>query len=1076
MTPRDLLFGFLHRDLIGPQGADDELIDARPSDQYLTGMLHPRPPEDRDASAEGSAEEEEDRDTISDGDGSPGDSIGMASMRKPNMMGLSFAVMGEHPRLKVRGVGGRYTKRWRTPEGAVSATEVKGGRACWQRLAFELEIELPVVYGLHSFPGPDRLSWWVRALRTEDVLTGAPVWQVTVALTNELQPGFSRDEIEACTWFQIGYEVSVLGGDRLTPRASRQAETDEDSLTSGVIYRSAREWAVGHTCAATWSNEPRQDPSGRYLTAGEPLEGEIGQVQAVRTTWLPLQRVRATSADGHALFTEESARRTGEKHRAFDADFLSNASEQALLDALETVPAAYDRWLTDQLQVIAGHEHSGELRPDAGTQARRHVDTGRLVVARMRAGIDVLRRHPQARRAFQLAQQAMCVQRRWAYPDRPLMRWRPFQLGFQLLALTSLVEPRDQNGQVAEDRLVMDLLWFPTGGGKTEAYLGLTAFTLFFRRLRGGPGPGDGVAVLMRYTLRLLAAQQVERAARLVLACDLLRRQDRATLGQAQLSVGLWVGGDATPNKLAEAVTAEGKKRARQLARCPACNTDLGSGFSWDITSAGSVVRCDAPGCDLKGERLGVWTVDEELYQQRPSLVIGTIDKFAQIVRNPHTTRLLGSDDTPPDLIIQDELHLISGPLGTVAGIYEAAIDLICTRDGVPPKVVGSTATIRRASDQVRQLFNRGVLQFPPPILDAEDSCFAVVDREAPGRLYCGVTTAGRSPKFVLQAICASLMQGAYELAASDQERDPYWTLVTYFNSLRELGGALVMMQDDVEDSIGTYASHHGHARRPIDELPMELTSRVDQADIPGYLKRLEQSYPDQDLAAVLATNMISVGVDIPRLGLMVVNGQPKSMAEYIQATSRVGRGDVAGLVVTSYNVGRPRDRSHFEAFRTWHQTLYREGEATSVTPFAPRARDRALHAAVVALARHGVRGLRSDPPGLDPKRRDALEALVDELVARALAVDPSEATNVRADAIAFIDEWADRQDLEEYWAYAKHGTSLLASLEDVATARAAEGHWRYRARGTPNSMRNVEAETSLRLTERLATRDGDTR
>jgi hypothetical protein len=288
-------------------------------------------------------------------------------------------------------------------------------------------------------------------------------------------------------------------------------------------------------------------------------------------------------------------------------------------------------------------------------------------------------------------------------------------------------------------------------------------------------------------------------------------------------------------------------------------------------------------------------------------------------------------------------------------------------------------------------------------------------------------------------------MQGAFEMAATDKERDPYWTLVTYFNSLRELGGALVMMQDDVEDSISTYAQQHGHPRRTVDELPMELTSRVDQADIPNYLKRLEQSYPNQDLAAVLATNMISVGVDIPRLGLMVVNGQPKSMAEYIQATSRVGRGDIAGLVVTSYNVGRPRDRSHFEAFRTWHQTLYREVEATSVTPFAPRARDRALHAAVVALARHGVRGMRADPPTLNPQNKASLEALVDDLVARALAVDPTEAANVRADAMAFLDEWEDRQDLEYYWHFAKHGASLLASLEDVATAKATDGKCRSR-------------------------------
>lgn len=1072
MSARDLLFGYLHRDLVGPQGDCDEVIAARPSDQYLTGILHPPPAEERDASAE----DDEDRDTISDDDGSPGDSIGMSSMRRPNMMGISFAVRGEQPRLWIRGLAGRYTKRWRLETGALSEVEIKGAKVSWQRRSVELIAELPVAQGLRDFDGPAGLRWWVRALKSDDLPTQPPIWQVTVALTNENRPGFARDEIEEGTFFQVGYEVTILGPSQLTPRASRQAETDEDSLTNGVIYRNAREWAVGHTCAATWSAEPRATLDVRYLTAGVPEEGEKGRATAVRTTWLPLQRVRSTSADGHALFTEESEKRTGEKRRAFDAEYLAHADEAALLIALETIPAAYERWLGDQEHAIDEHEASGELTPGSASQARSHVANGMGVVTRMRAGIDVLRRHPLSRRAFQLAQRAMCIQRRWAYPDQPLMRWRPFQLGFQLLALTGLVETHDQNGQINEDRLVMDLLWFPTGGGKTEAYLGLTAFVLFYRRLRGNTAAGDGVAVLMRYTLRLLTVQQFERAARLVLACDLLRRQQGSPFGQTPFSVGLWVGSGATPNDLEEAVTAEGKKRARQLARCPACNTDLGKGFTWEVGSRGSVVRCDAPSCDLKGLQLGVWTIDEELYQHRPSLVIGTIDKFAQIVRNPKTARLLGSDDVPPDLIIQDELHLISGPLGTVAGLYEAAIDLICTRNGVPPKVIGSTATIRRASEQVLQLFNRSVLQFPPPILNAEDSCFAVVDHGAPGRLYCGVTTAGRSPKFVLQAVCASLMQGACEMPATDKERDPYWTLVAYFNSLRELGGALVMMQDDVEDSIRTYANHHGRKRRVIDEQPMELTSRVDQSDIPHYLKRLEEPYPKQDLAAVLATNMISVGVDIPRLGLMVVNGQPKSMAEYIQATSRVGRGNVAGIVVTSYNVGRPRDRSHFEAFRTWHQTLYREVEATSVTPFAPRARDRALHAAVVALARHCVRGLRSDPPSLDPKRRAALEALIDDLASRAAIVekDPSAAVVVRTEAIAFLDEWEQRQDLEEYWAYAKHGTSLLASLEDVATAKAAEGHWKYLARGTPNSMRNVEPETSLRLTERLATRRGE--
>lgn len=1063
--PREQLLDLLRRDLVGPQGADDEIITSRPSDIYLTGILYPKPPEDREASAE----DEEDRDTAEDDDGSPGESIGMASMRRPNMMGISFSVTGDAPVIEIRGKAAIYRPMWRKDDGSLSTTLVPKGAKVWQRVSVELSVTLEVVENLTSVETGDGLKWWVRGIHTREARSGRDAWQVTIALTNELAPGQVRDEIEAATWFQIGFEARPVAPCSLVPRASRQALTDEDSLANAVIYRDAHEWAVGHTCAATWTSRPRAELTVIDVVGALPEE-EDARVQAIRTSWLPLQVVPTTSADGHGFFREESTRITGTKTDAFDASYLATAEANVLVAALDAVPAAYERWLQDEESRIATLEAGGRLDAATAAQARKHLTTGRDALVRLRRGIGVLAVDPAAREAFQLAQRAMCIQRRWAYPSRPEMMWRPFQLGFQLLTIAGMAVPMAADGSASPERQVMDLLWFPTGGGKTEAYLGLTAFTLFLRRLRNGGTGGEGVAVLMRYTLRLLTVQQFERAARLVLACDHLRRtipQGTNRLGPVAYSIGLWVGSGATPNSLEEATTPDGNERARQLARCPGCGAKLDAGFHWSVRRSGSIVRCEAPGCDLRGEPLGVWTIDEEIYRHRPSLIIGTVDKFAQVTRNPNTASLLGSDGQPPELIIQDELHLISGPLGTVFGIYEAAIDLICTRNGVPPKVIGSTATIRRAGDQVLQLFNRSVLQFPPPILDAADSCFAVTDTEGAGRLYCGVTTAGRSPKFSLQAVCASLMQAAFEIPAKDLERDPYWTLVTYFNSLRELGGALVMMQDDVDDSIGNYAALHGSPRRDLVDQPKELTSRVDQAYIPRILVELEAQYPNQDIAAVLATNMISVGVDVSRLGLMVVNGQPKSMAEYIQATSRVGRGGVAGLVVTVYNVGRPRDRSHFEAFRTWHQTLYREVEASSVTPFAPRARDRALHAAVVALARHVGGSLRANPL-LKPAGRVVVEGLIDRIVERASAVDPGEAADVRTEALAFLDEWESRLELEDYWHPVKHATSLLASLEDVATAKVVDGHWKFRARGTPNSMRNVEAETSLRLTETL--------
>src|SRR5262245_37313824 len=269
------------------------------------------------------------------------------------------------------------------------------------------------------------------------------------------------------------------------------------------------------------------------------------------------------------------------------------------------------------------------------------------------------------------------------------------------------------------------------------------------------------------------------------------------------------------------------------------------------------------------GARLPIWTIDEEIYRQAPSLLIGTVDKFAQIVRKPETRALFGRGTThfPPDLIIQDELHLISGPLGSMAGLYEIAIDELCRRDSVRPKVIGSTATIRRAEEQILALFDRGTYQFPAPGLDAGNSGFAVIDNESPGRLYVGVTTAGRSATYMLQAIVASLLQAAASPGASPMEQDHYWTLVTYFNSLRELGRALVLMQDDVPVSIGQFAARRGEQRRRI-EAPAELTSRVRSYEIRDMLERLNKPVSDPEAVDLLvASNMISVGLDIPGLG-----------------------------------------------------------------------------------------------------------------------------------------------------------------------------------------------------------------
>jgi len=785
----------------------------------------------------------------------------------------------------------------------------------------------------------------------------------------------------------------------------------------------------------------------------------------VRSAWIPTSSVPATSPDGHEVFQSLSTDGTS---RPLSARWLTDTDGPELLAGLSRVADSYAEWVNRKQDEISG------LPPVLADQGREHVKRCAEALARMRDGIDFLGSDADARLAFRLANRSMQLQKGWK--DGKELAWRPFQIAFCLLALRSTADPRD----AARD--VMDLIWFPTGGGKTEAYLLLTAFAIFHRRLSRDPAKSGGVTVLMRYTLRLLTVQQYERAAALICACEVVRSSadtfcdggaSRHLMAGPAISLGLWVGRDSSPNHVreaAEALVSGAASTPAQVRDCPCCKQRL----LWKKASSADEIwaSCRTSGCELAavGEHLPVWTVDEDVYRETPSLLIGTADKFAQIVRNGETARLfgLGTGNPKPSLIIQDELHLISGPLGTVAGLYEIAVDALCTASGSRPKVIGSTATIRRAEEQIRALFDRETFQFPPPGLDHADSGFAVAadPAEVPGRLYAGVTTAGRSAKFALQALSASILQAAAAPGLSDDERDRYWTLVTYFNSLRELGGALVLMQDDTAKSAADYAR-----RRPDEALRAsfavtELTSRVESSRIPEILKELERKAGDPEAVdVVLASNMISVGVDVSRLGVMVVNGQPKGIAEYIQATSRVGRSDVPGLVIGVFNANKARDRSHFETFRTWHQTLYREVEATSVTPFAARARDRALHAPLVAIARHQVALLRGEPVNA-ASASDELDRIVNYIAARADRIDPAEADSVRSYLERRVAEWISRGRLPRYWDDRKD-VGLLMSAE-TAVERVASGRRQVRAWPTPNSLRSVEASVDFVLRSRL--------
>lgn len=1022
---RQTVLDRLKTDLLGPD-APDEILASRPSDVWLTGILWPSnteiaPEEDESLAASGDGESGGDDDDVA--------RPGSVAMRRPSAAGLSFAVRSasqSDPMIDITVRFGLYEP------------ERTDGAVRWRRKPVERILRDVALAPGSSWLEVDDVG--VPGIRLNIRTTPFPGGRLsTVTLVNMIQVEESgREAAERSILFQTELELAPASDTVLIARPSRRASVDDEDLSAALLYRDTREFATGHTASAEWTARPGAEGA-----------------DTIRIAWVPEAVTPPVSGDGHPLFAGMASGGID----PLSAAWLATVSDRDLSDGLERLCEAYGEWI--ELQ----EGRFRELTAEEAETAARHMQSATDVLARMRAGVAFLGRDDEARQAFRLANRAMDVQRQWS--GEGSLRWRPFQLGFLLLTLESTARGDHP------DRGVMDLLWFPTGGGKTEAYLGLIAFTAFHRRLcRNIPDEGAGVAAIMRYTLRLLTTQQFIRASAMIFACEAIRlgripAPDHGQLGRVPFSIGLWVGGDATPNTRRKAYEDRHdpqKPSPRQLTHCPACRNLLT--YTQARPDDQIIVRCSTADCLLHGIVLPVWTVDQDVYDERPTLLIGTVDKFAQIVRQKKTARFFAAGTgAQPQLILQDELHLISGPLGTLAGLYETALDLILSVDGTRPKIIGSTATIRRASDQVSALFDRETCQFPPPGLDAADSGFAVVDTrpEAFGRLYAGVTTAGRSAKFTLQAVMASLLQTAFA-GQPEAARDGYWTLVAYFNSLRELGGALVLTQDDVHSSLKQIAARRGEVRR-VPAWIEELTSRRSQQEIRDMLSRLEIEAPQEGaLDVVLATNMLSVGVDIRRLGLMVVNGQPKTMAEYIQSTSRVGRGRVPGLVVALLNSAKPRDRSHYETFGSWHSTLYRDVEATSVTPFASRARDRALHAVLVAVVRH-ILPVMLDSPVLTDDAIDAARDAIARISERARRIDPLE-TDVRAELEQRLERWL-RRAPAAYWDMRNEAASLLQGAEEAA-AKKASGLTLGQAWPTPNTMRSVEPATPYRLTERL--------
>jgi hypothetical protein len=986
---RARLVDAVRRDLVGPpDSSNEEVIEDPPFAKYICGVLYPQAAASLDEDQDIDIEDQEDDEVYAD------PPVAMAHIRYPSSMGISFAVDPVVSKtLRIEVDAARYRPIEEEPAAESPRRRRRPISSRWQRLPLSinpipLEIDQPLSRTLEEIsPG---LEVFAR-VRVPDEDGRVSVTIVAVNTLTLERGDFLKD---AKSFFQVQIRVSAPGATRgvfVERPDARLRGTDEDLRLYRLLYRHAHTFAIGHGCSADWTLDSDDD----------------ARATEIRSETIPRYALRL--ADNNDALP------------SYPMKTLAEGDQRDVLEVLAGLCDQYDAWIT-----AAGAE-AEELPADLAALAATQLgdQTGcRSALNRMRAGITKLRTDVLAWEAFRLANSAMLQQRarsEWLKQKGaggPTLDeshvWRPFQIAFILLCIPGIT-----NGD-SEDRRIADLLWFPTGGGKTEAYLGLIAFTTFLRRLRDPKCAG--VTALMRYTLRLLTIQQFERACLLICSCEAIRRS-RTGLGTTPISIGLWVGRDATPNNCEQAraslvLLQQGQPVFRmnpmQLQACPWCGEKLT--VANYLLRPGSqpcvVIACGTTGCEFK-DGLPAYVVDETIYALRPTLLISTVDKFASLPWIEETANLFNlnsPNERPPDLIIQDELHLISGPLGTLTGLYETAIDFICSRRGPIPKVIASTATIRRASSQVRCLFNREVRQFPPPATDGRYSFFAEeASPEKKGtRMYVGLMSPGTSHATLLVRVYAALLQFCQDLPASDRVKDPYWTLVGYFNSLRVLGGAQLQVQDDVNDRITLLASEAGTVERSIGEdRQIELSSRVASTDIPDSLQRMNVSLPNPDtLDVILATNMISVGVDINRLGLMVVMGQPQATSEYIQATSRVGR-QYPGLCLVLFNAARSRDRSHYESFVAYHSALYRQVESTSVTPFSSRARDRGLHAVLVSMARMCSVAFRSNAGAANTQTlAEDLRAFTDAIAARVQAIAAAEDQATRRQLDELLARW----------------------------------------------------------------------
>ena len=1137
---RQKILEAVRKDLIGPASECEELNEV-PTSSYITGLLYPADTavtEDEnyfdieftekkfDAEGEsmeaGIFEEEEPEDRMKGG------------FQKPSSIGVSFYISDNVQKISAYINWGKYyTKQVQgeVVDGTLeedAENKKKKKHTVYIREQMHDVVDIDFAKTKHSKKIPLELNAniYIYVMKMQ---LGNGYRMVSVYLHNNDKSSGEEKEYE-----KVMFQVEMLiADDMMNPIFVPEYVCRKVELEDEYYYKGRPVYARGRGCAASWECSPDQV-----------------NATAIRTAFIPDYEIPSVSAQIDGM-----------SEHAFSMLQMGCSKKKAeVVSNLHILTSLYGSWITntlanDKVMNDAKFEVTGQEIIDKCIEANR----------RMNVGIDLIESDEKVYQAFMFMNQAMYLQRSITafskdygigikcslsdymkdVPEKGRKQdhsvWRPFQIAFILLNLYGIID-----GESLE-REIVDLLYFPTGGGKTEAYLGLIAFAIAYRRLTATEETeyekDGGVTVFLRYTLRLLTTQQRDRLMRLIVAMERLREKNPELYGKERITIGFWVGGNVTPNKFSDySDTDQFKKKefirklTKQIIKCPYCGKVI-TKDEYEINEKGKSVKihCADSFCMFSkrsGRTIPVYLVDEEIYAKCPTVIISTVDKFARLPWTEQAGLIFGKTDRyctrcghiaigqrhagrhnadgaaglekaqtvqckpfyPPELIIQDELHLITGPLGTIYGGYETVVEEMCyiEKNGkkIRPKYVVSTATIKNAGEQIKYLYGREkFMQFPPSGFDTRDSFFIkevplpvnnlanaseeelqtmAANGQKPFRQFVGVCASGQSVKTTLIRLYSIILQTALDLSKEPEFEDyidPYYTLIGYFNSIRELGGAVRLLDDDIASRIRVVKNKYNspEPRYLNFEGKKEITSRIPSWEIAQVLEKLAVSYDKNKerqgcYDVVIATNMIAVGMDVDRLGLMSVVGQPKQNSEYIQATSRVGR-QYPGIIFTVYNPYRPRDLSNYENFAGFHSQMYRYVEGTTATPFAARARDRVLHALVVALLRLQIETMadNSGASNINNIAESLIKEIKDKILARVKITSAANYADTEKEIDEFINIWKNIAKDDKLYYY------VPAVAEDKKRLLTYYGEfYGDKEKPTLNSMRDVEQSSTV--------------